>query len=91
MQTLDEREKLEQSLELGSSRMRMLQNQDPILEELVSDYLVLARDLEVVVSNPDTSAENYLMDARDSLRALEFEISERVSSATQVKTRKIKP
>ena len=91
MQTLDEREKLEQSLELGTSRMRMLQNQDPILEELVSDYLVLARDLEVVVSNPDTSAENYLMDARDSLRALELEIRERISSATKVKTRKVNP
>ena len=82
MQTLDEREKLELSFGVRSSQMRRLRTQDPILEELLSDYLVLTGDLDVVVGSSGTDAENYLMAARDSLRALELEIRERISGAT---------
>ncbi|MFA3919844.1 hypothetical protein [Ruegeria hyattellae] len=81
---MNKQHELEKCFGLDSSRIQKLRGQDPILEELLSDYLTLSRDLDTAKNNSDADAEKFLKDARESLRALELEIREKLSCATQI-------
>ena len=54
-----------------------------MLEELLSDYQTLSLDLDAVKKRAGNDTERFLMDARDSLRALELEIRDKLSTAAQ--------
>lgn len=64
-----------------SQQVKILQETDPILDELISDYQTLLRDLKAAERRADAADKSFLRDARDSLRALDLEIRERLSGA----------
>lgn len=84
MQTMVKQEKMPKSLGLDSSHLRQMRKDDPVLEELLSDYRALSRDLDVVKNSSSTDAKKFQTDAQASLRAIEMEIKERFSSVSQV-------
>ncbi|MEP2095293.1 MAG: hypothetical protein ABJI45_09270 [Paracoccaceae bacterium] len=72
------------SFGIGFSQIKKLQSQDPLLEELLSDYLALSRDVDAARNSFDVDVEKFLLDAQDSLLALEAEIREKLFCAEQI-------
>lgn len=70
-----------------SPQVKTLRENDPIFDELISDYLTLLHDLRSAESQGDTNNNLFIQDARESLRALDLEIREKLSRAEKVQNK----